>query len=476
MAKKGKKNKKKQPESSDDEKYPEDLRNRNSQMLRDVIDSFGDTLGKYAKSRNYMQLEKDMVNRFYDITKNEVKTTEAKLLDMDWRMETLERDHRVQLKVHEQRVQNLEYEHRNDKRLVEQDGEAAIQKEREMHSDMVTNMNQEKLDIKRDLRDLQDSNQEEIRIVETSFARALQTLKGTFEQNHQNLQKQYEEQVEQLKIDLELRRKVEIHEIEERKNQHINELKLNHQAAFDEMKAYYNEITRDNLQLIKSLRDEIAEMKEREKKNQKRMALLKQEISGLSEPLAKKLEEQRELEEKLKSHTKDKLALKNLRAHYKQLEERCTEAKQDYRQTEEKYRKVEKERDDLSKRFQKAVKEINRKTELVKNVVPEKKLEMLTAQLDEKQAELTGVLTAAKLDPSIVASVTKRLEQVLGTKNRQIKDLQYQVHQCTKSYNDTIRVYESKLPALGIDPEEMGFEIIQTATSLMPARLVTKTG
>merc|ERR1711972_564433 len=197
-------------------------------------------------------------------------------------------------------------------------------------------------------------------------------------------------------------------------------------------------------------------------------------MGDLSEPLAKKLEEQRELEEKLKSFSKDKMALKNLKAHYKQLEEHTTEAKQEYRSTEERYRKLEKERDDLYRRFQRAVREIQRKAELGKNTILEKKLEVLTGQFDEKQAQLTEVLTAAKLDASIVASVTKKLEQVLGAKNRQIKDLQYQVHQVTKAYNDTIRVYESKLPALGIDPGEIGFEAIQTATSLMPTRLVTR--
>merc|ERR1712187_668595 len=154
-----------------------------------------------------------------------------------------------------------------------------------------------------------------------------------------------------------------------------------------------------------------------------RMAVLTQENKDLSEPLANKPEEQRELEEKLKSYTKDKMALKNLKAHFKQLEERTTEAKQEYRSTEEKYRKLEKERDDLYRRFQKAVREISRKAELGKNTILEKKLEVLTAQFDEKQAQLTEVLTAAKLDPSIVGSVTKKLEQVLGAKNRQIKDL-----------------------------------------------------
>merc|ERR1711966_487013 len=133
--------------------------------------------------------------------------------------------------------------------------------------------------------------------------------------------------------------KVEVHEIEERKNQHTNELLFNHQEAFDEIKTYYNDITHDNPQLIRELKDEIAGMRDREKTNQKRMQLLTQENKDLSEPLLKKQEEQRELEEKLKSYTKDKMALKNLRAHNKQLEDRIGEAKSDYRATEDKFRK-----------------------------------------------------------------------------------------------------------------------------------------
>merc|ERR1719396_178950 len=129
------------------------------------------------------------------------------------------------------------------------------------------------------------------------FAKGLQKLRETFESNHNTLWQQYEQQVEELKIDLELRRKVEIHEIEERKNQHINELLFNHQEAFDEIKAYYNDITRDNLQLIKNLRDEITDMRDREKRNQKAMQVLNQENKDLQEELNKKQEEQRELEE-----------------------------------------------------------------------------------------------------------------------------------------------------------------------------------
>jgi len=121
MGKKGKKGKKgKDDKAEPEEEIPEEFRDLTIPQLREKIEAFQYRLNKSAKERNYMQLEKDMVNRFYQITKDEVKQIEAELLNKDRQMEMMERDHRVHIKVHEQKVQNLEYGHRNDRRQVQQ--------------------------------------------------------------------------------------------------------------------------------------------------------------------------------------------------------------------------------------------------------------------------------------------------------------------------------------------------------------------
>ena len=65
-----------------------------------------------------------------------------------------------------------------------------------------------------------------------------------------------------LENELRLQAKVDVHEIEERKNQHINDLMINHENAYREMKEYYNEITRENLDIIKTLQMKFQEVKE----------------------------------------------------------------------------------------------------------------------------------------------------------------------------------------------------------------------
>ncbi|VEL11513.1 unnamed protein product [Protopolystoma xenopodis] len=56
-------------------------------------------------------------------------------------------------------------------------------------------------------------------------------------------------------------RRVDVHATEERKNLHIQSLEANHEKAFADMKSYYNDITIGNVNVIKTLRDNIEELR-----------------------------------------------------------------------------------------------------------------------------------------------------------------------------------------------------------------------
>ena len=61
-------------------------------------------------------------------------------------------------------------------------------------------------------------------------------------------------QIKNLREEMDLRRRTEIQEIEERRNVHALELTKKHEKAFTEIKCYYNDITHNNLDLIKTLK------------------------------------------------------------------------------------------------------------------------------------------------------------------------------------------------------------------------------
>lgn len=58
---------------------------------------------------------------------------------------------------------------------------------------------------------------------------------------------------------------------------------------------------------------------------------------------------------------------------------------------------------------------------------------------------MNEILKATNLDPAALANLTRRLEDVLNTKNDQIKDLQYELAKVSKAHLDLNQVYRAKL-------------------------------
>lgn len=135
------------------------------------------------------------------------------------------------------------------------------------------------------------SHEEVIRQMKLEQAKEITKLRQAFDLQVRELDQKYDKKMKILRNDMELRRKQEIHEIEERKNTHINELMKKHERAFAEVKNYYNDITHNNLDLIRTLKEDVSEMKKKETQNEKLMFEIAQENKRLSDPLAKALKE-----------------------------------------------------------------------------------------------------------------------------------------------------------------------------------------
>jgi ribulose 1,5-bisphosphate carboxylase large subunit-like protein len=71
--------------------------------------------------------------------------------------------------------------------------------------------------------------------------------------------------------DLNKTREEEIRTIERRKTKHIAALVAAHEKAFGDIKMYYNEITHSNLDLIKTLKDEVEELRTKEALHERNM-------------------------------------------------------------------------------------------------------------------------------------------------------------------------------------------------------------
>lgn len=305
-------------------------------------------------------------------------------------MEIMEENHRTEVRVYIQKVKHLEYEHKNNVKLVGEDGGDRLDDEKTQHSTREQMLKTAKTSLKLELKERELSNEDEIEQMKQAHEKNLSKLREEFERNVDELRHRCEQRLEQLLEDLELRRKVDIHEIEERKNLHINDLMKNHEKAFTQIKNYYNDITHDNLKLIKSLKDEITEMKKKATANCKLMYDISQENKRLSEPLAAAVQEVSRLKHELKDEEKDKLSLKNANSRLLLLERQLTQLRQKHQEASDEYERVESERNQIYDSFEHTIHTVQRKSEF-KNMVLEQRLGMMNDVHTKKEAQLNEV-------------------------------------------------------------------------------------
>ncbi|KAH8052686.1 positive regulation of protein localization to cilium [Aureococcus anophagefferens] len=405
----------------------------------------GGEVEKEQEETEYDSMDLEMLQEmFYDITKGEVQDIERQIAAKDREMELMEDNHRVEVRVYLQKVKHLEYEHNNNLRNIAVEGEHFMTEEHENHDNRAYELKKTKKSLKLELAEREWSNAEEIKQVKQQHAKNLLKMREGFEGQLGELSDRCGKRLEQLAADLELRRKVHVHEIEERKNLHINDLMRNHEKAlgragniqndfnvhaFGQMKSYYNDITNDNLKLIKSLKDEVAEMKKKAVANQKLMHDISQENMRLKEPLTVAVAEVAELRAQLKDRQKDRLSLRNSRARLQVLEQQLRDLVESHEALKLGYAAVEKARDELYNTFEASIGQIQQKSDFA-NVM---------------------------------------LEQKLSTMQHSVENAAEQAHDCLHARQKHI---ELGIPANEID--SMGFSAIPTSASSGPAGLVVK--
>mmetsp|Transcript_2976 Transcript_2976/g.8698 ORF Transcript_2976/g.8698 Transcript_2976/m.8698 type:complete len:479 (+) Transcript_2976:40-1476(+) len=478
MPPKKKKDKKKKGKKGETEKEQEETEydSMDLEMLQEVVPMLKQQLAKCTLDRNYVQLERDTIQMFYDITKGEVGDIGRQVAAKDREMELMEDNHRVEVRVYLQKVKHLEYEHNNNLRNISVEDDHYATEERENHDSRAYELKKTKRSLKIELAERDWSNAEEIKQVKGQHAKNLLKMREGFETQLTELSGSCTERLRQLKHDLELRRKVHVHEIEERKNLHINDLVRNHEKAFGQMKGYYNDITADNLKLIRALKDEVADMKRKVVANQKLMHDVSQENHRLREPLTVAITEVAELRAQLKDRQKDKLSLRNSRSRLRVLERQLATLEAGHAGLKVDYAAVEADRNMLYNSFEMSIKDMQQKSDF-SNVMLEQKISTMQQSLANATEQAAQIVDAAGIDASEAAHTNATLENTLAARNESIRDTHYELIRMTKCYNDALRTYTQKLIELGIPTGEidsMGFVLIPTAASSGPAGLVVQ--
>lgn len=255
---------------------------------------------------------------------------------------------------------------------------------------------------------------------------------------------------------MEARRRSETQAIEERKNTHISQLMNTHEKAFGEIKNYYNDITHNNLDLIKSLKEEVADMKKKEAQDEKLMFEIAQENKRMSEPLKRALQDVDRLRSNLDRYRLDKEELAKAKAKLMVLEDEYKSLSWEHEVLEQRFEHVKEEKDDLYDQFQNSVYDVQQKTGF-KNLLLEKKLESMDQILEQKEAQLNDILVYAQLDPAVLGQVRGRLDDIIESKQQAHRDLEMELARVEQLHRRLIDVTHHKFEEYGIPEEELGF-------------------
>ncbi|XP_042311208.1 dynein regulatory complex subunit 4 isoform X2 [Sceloporus undulatus] len=432
------------------------------EQLDEHIGRIREELDREREERNYFQLERDKIHTFWEITRRQLDEKKAELRNKDREMEEAEERHQVEIKVYKQKVKHLLYEHQNNLTELKAEGTVSMKLAQKDHRSQEMELRKDMRTLKVELKEQELANEMVVKNLSLKQQEDTTQLRNDFERQVKEIEAKYEKKMRVLREELDLRRKTEIHEIEERKNGQINTLMKNHEKAFSDIKNYYNDVTLNNLALINTLKEQMEEMKKKEEHLEKEMAEVLLQNKRLVEPLQRAREEVAELQRKLAHYEKDKIMLVNIRARLKVTEKELKDLQWEHEVLQQRFSKVQEERDDLYQKFTKAINEVQQKTGF-KNLLLERKLLGLANILEKKEVQLNEVLAASNLDPSALSVVTRKLEDVLDSKNNAIKDLQYELARVCKAHNDLLRTYEAKLSAFGIPLDNLGFKPLETS-------------
>ncbi|KAF3817528.1 hypothetical protein GH733_012815 [Mirounga leonina] len=424
---------------------PEDM---SKEQVEEHVSRIREELDREREERNYFQLERDKIHTFWEITRRQLEEKKAELRNKDREMEEAEERHQVEIK--------------NNLTEVKAEGTVVMKLAQKEHRTQEGALRKDMRALKVELKEQELTNEVVVKNLRLKHTEEITKMRNDFEKQVREIEAKYDKKMKMLREELDLRRKTEIHEVEERKNSQINMLMQRHEEAFTDIKNYYNDITLNNLALINSLKEQMEDMRKKEDHLEKEMMEVSVQNKRLADPLQKARDDMNEMQKKLSNYERDKQILLCTKARLKVTEKELKGLQWEHEVLEQRFLKVQQERDELYRKFTAAILEVQQKVGF-KNLVLERKLQALSASVEKKEVQFSEVLAASNLDLAALTLVSRKLEDVLESKNNTIKDLQYELARVCKAHNDLLRTYEAKLLAFGIPLDNVGFKPLETA-------------
>lgn len=406
---------------------------------------------------NEYQQQREKLNYFWIVEKKKLDDKKAELRNKDREIQDLDEKHQVQIKIYKQRVKHLLFEFQNEKTLKQTGGEVVLKLAQDDHRAVESDLRADRSAMSVQLKEIELAHDDFLRSLKQRQDRSITHLRAEFERKAFEIQKNYEKRMEKTRHRLEERRKTETQVIEQKKNEHVTLLMDTHKRSFAEIKNYYNDITHNNLDLIKSLKEEVAEMRKKEQQDEKQMDHIAQENKRMSEPYKKAKKDVERLRAELERYKWEKEELRETKARLLVVEDEHRALKWENEVARLRFDEVRVQRDKLQEKYQATVFDVQQKAGF-RQLLLGKKYHSIQQTLEGKEAQLNEVLARANLEQSTAGNMRSKVDELLQRKNQTVVELQAELERVLAAHNQMTKVVHSKMREFGVPVEEQGFE------------------
>ncbi|XP_055940704.1 dynein regulatory complex subunit 4-like isoform X2 [Argiope bruennichi] len=216
------------------------------------------------EERNYYQLERDKIQLFWEVTKQQMEEKDALLQLKDSEVDEAALNHLAEIKLFKQKMKHIMFECQQyiDERMKEKTSEKLILEEE--HLVEVNHLEDEANKLKDQFFQLQIDNGNAIINQRLKHAEDLCSLHQQYQKETDILKSKEVAEIGAIRHRLERDREKAIQEIQKKKDMHIEHLIQMHEEMFQQMKNYYNDIIKNDILLIKSLKDKIKDLLRKE--------------------------------------------------------------------------------------------------------------------------------------------------------------------------------------------------------------------
>lgn len=419
-----------------------------------------DRLHKLTKKEehdfNEFQQQREKLNYFWIVEKKKLEDKRVELRNKERELQDLEEKHQVEIKIYKQRLKHLLYEHQNEITSKKTEAEKAMKMAQDDDYEAIYDIKDDRRQLNINLKEIEFTHEEYIRSLKREQDVKVTQLRHEFERRANEINKIYDAKMKKTRDYLDKKRKEDIKYIEDRKHVMIDSLMNEHSKAFNDIKNYYNDITHNNLDLIKSLKEEVKELENEERKDQVKLYEKMNENKKLSAPLKKMQEDVLKLRDELEEYKKEKGEMRKVKSNLMVIENNQSNLSWEYETLFQRLEILKHEKDDLQMMLVSSIYEVKQKSAF-RGMLLEKKLVAYARIQEEREAQLNEVLSRANLEPTVLSQVKGHVDDILLRKNNEARHLQQELLRLQQQYTLLQEFIDNKLQDFGLTMNELGF-------------------